>query len=166
MGSPKVLKDKGDGSTVVVRQDEGWKKASNKETYPIISVKECGELAELYKRNAKHVEEVNHKTIHLVGDISVLQLALKGNGTLEYLEKISREIKAGKYKFSPTRRVQPGKTEKRPLSKREKIVQKALELVLSGIYEPAFLDVSHGFRPNRGTHTALKMIDQKCRGST
>lgn len=50
---------------------------------------------------------------------------------------------------------------KRPLtisSPRDKVVQKAILFVLEAIYEPSFLDYSHGSRPGKGTHTALKYI--------
>lgn len=46
-------------------------------------------------------------------------------------------------------------------SPRDKIVQKAVELLLTEIYERKekyFLDCSHGFRPNRSGHTALRVI--------
>lgn len=49
-----------------------------------------------------------------------------------------------------------GKT--RPLgigSPREKIVQKALQVILEAIFEPIFLNTSHGFRPKKSTHSAL-----------
>lgn len=50
---------------------------------------------------------------------------------------------------------------KRPLSvgpPRDKIVQKALALVLETIYEPKFLNNSFGFRPKRSVHMALKEL--------
>lgn len=58
----------------------------------------------------------------------------------------------------------PGKTEKRPLGigshiPREKIVQAAIQQQLEKHFEPLFLNTSHGFRPNRGCHTAFKAID-------
>ena len=94
--------------------------------------------------------------------------------TLEDLSKISKKLLSGKFKFSPARRIwipKPGKTEKKRVllaleivSPREKIVQKAMELVLLSIYEPIFLDTSHGFRPNKSTHSALKRIDEKSKG--
>ena len=49
----------------------------------------------------------------------------------------------------------------RPLgigSSRDKIVQQAMKVTLETILEPKFLDSSHGFRPGRGCHTALKEI--------
>jgi hypothetical protein len=47
-----------------------------------------------------------------------------------------------------------------PLRTVDKIVQEALRLVLEAIFEPLFKDNSHGFRPNRSCHTALKMISK------
>lgn len=58
----------------------------------------------------------------------------------------------------------PGKKEGRPLgvgAPREKIVQKGIQIILETIYEPRFLDCSHGFRPNRSTHSALKLLHLK-----
>jgi len=33
-----------------------------------------------------------------------------------------------------------------------------MQLVVEAIFEPTFLDCSHGFRPNKGCHTALKTV--------
>lgn len=85
--------------------------------------------------------------------------------TAKYLENVQSKLKAGKYNFSPARRVhipKPGKKETRPLtiaSPREKIVQKAMLLIMERLYENKFLDTSHGFRPGRGTHTAMKQLE-------
>ena len=87
--------------------------------------------------------------------------------SLKTLQKMSKEILGGTFKFTPVRRVyipKPGKTELRPLgvsSPREKIAQKAIELVLTAIFEEIFLDCSHGFRPGRSCHTALKHLQLK-----
>lgn len=87
------------------------------------------------------------------------------DGMKKYLEKVQLELKSGKYKFNPGRRIQipkPGKNETRPLtiaSPREKIVQKAMQLILERVYEGKFLETSHGFRPGRGTHTAMKQLE-------
>lgn len=70
----------------------------------------------------------------------------------------------GRFKFTPARQVMIPKANSdklRPLSvgnPREKIVQKAIQLLLTAVYEEHFLDASHGFRPNRSTHTALKQL--------
>jgi RNA-directed DNA polymerase len=52
-----------------------------------------------------------------------------------------------------------GKTRKLGIgSPREKIVQKALQILMNTIYEPLFLDCSHGFRPGKSTHSCLHKL--------
>lgn len=87
--------------------------------------------------------------------------------SLRTLQNIQVKLKAGKYKFPPARRIQipkPGKQETRPLtiaSPRDKITQKAMHLVIEPLMEETFLDCSHGFRPGKGTKTALQYVDAK-----
>ena len=87
--------------------------------------------------------------------------------SIEYLTKVQSRLRAGTYEFPPARRIQipkPGKIETRPLtiaSPRDKIVQKAMQLIMEPLYEKQFLDTSHGFRPNRGTRTAIQYLDAK-----
>lgn len=86
---------------------------------------------------------------------------------LEYLKKVKEKLKAGVFKFTPARRVQipkPGKTETRPLtiaSPWEKLVQKAIQQIIEPVYETKFLESSHGFRPKRGTRTAIAYLEAK-----
>jgi nicotine oxidoreductase len=87
--------------------------------------------------------------------------------TMNYLKNVQTKLKAGTYEFNPARRIQipkPGENETRPLtiaSPREKIVQKAILLILERFYETKFLESSHGFRPGRGTHTAMKQLESQ-----
>lgn len=89
---------------------------------------------------------------------------------MNFIHKTARKLLSGTYNFSPARRVEipkPGKSEKRPLkiaNPREKVVQKAMELTLNRVYDCVFLETSHGFRPNKSCHTALKSIDVKAKG--
>lgn len=91
--------------------------------------------------------------------------------TLNYLEKIQKDLRSGKYNFTPARRVnipKSDKKEKRPLtigSPRDKIVQKAIQLVMAPVFEKMFLDCSHGFRPNKGTRTAMQYLESKFQSS-
>jgi len=146
-------------------------------------------LKELMKLNKNNKGHINDKLIHIVADVKVLILAYEiikskpGNFTpgidsitldeidLKWFTEVSKELKAGKFTFKPARRVyipKPGKKdEKRPLtisSPRDKVIQQAIYLVLNAIYEPSFLDVSHGSRPNRGSHTALKSLKYQFQG--
>ena len=47
-----------------------------------------------------------------------------------------------------------------------KLVQEVIRLLLSAYYEPQFSDHSHGFRPERGCHAALREIYRTWRGVT
>jgi group II intron reverse transcriptase/maturase len=84
----------------------------------------------------------------------------------EWFDKAANLIKSSQYKFKPARMKDIPKAnsnEKRIITitnSRDKIIQKAIALVLEMIYEKGevFLGVSHGFRPNKGCHTALKQI--------
>ena len=66
----------------------------------------------------------------------------------EFFTKLSKDIRSEKFQFKPTQRLYIPKPngKMRPLgipSPRDKIVQKAMELVLNLIFEPRFLDTSH-----------------------
>ena len=80
---------------------------------------------------------------------------------MNWFNKTAEDMLSGRYNFKPARQVMIPKantTKLRPLSvgqPREKIVQKAIQVLLSAIFEPKFLPVSHGFRPNMSTHSAL-----------
>jgi group II intron reverse transcriptase/maturase len=95
-------------------------------------------------------------------DISILD-----GINLKDLNKISQDTLSGKFKFSPVRHViisKAGKTELRLLgviNTREKIIQKAIEMIITFVFEKVFLDCSHGFRPGHSCHTALKHIQLK-----
>ena len=85
----------------------------------------------------------------------------------------ARKINKNTYKFKPAKIIEifkPNGEGLRPLtigSPRDKIIQKAISLIINQIYEyndKTFLDVSHGFRPKRSSHTALREIKTKWTG--
>jgi len=80
-------------------------------------------------------------------------------------KNLSEELRSERFKFKPSKRVFIHKTngKTRPLgipSPIDKIVQKAMAILLELVFETTFSNNSHGFRPNRGTHTALRQIAQ------
>lgn len=89
--------------------------------------------------------------------------------SLEYVQRIVKELKELTYEPKPVRRVYIGKHngKLRPLgvpSFRDKLVQDAMKQILEAIYEPIFSEHSHGFRPKRSCHTALKEININFKG--
>ncbi len=83
---------------------------------------------------------------------------LEGN-----LQSLLDRAKSGTYKAPPVRRVHIPKggssTETRPLgipTLEDKLLQRAVVMLLEPIYEQDFLDCSYGFRPGRSAHQALK----------
>jgi group II intron reverse transcriptase/maturase len=87
------------------------------------------------------------------------------------LDELASELKEGRYRPLPTRRVfipKPGTSEQRPLSipaVRDRIVQAAVKIVLEPIFEADMLPCSFGFRPKRSAHDALQvLIDESWRG--
>jgi len=81
----------------------------------------------------------------------------------EWFEEQSKIIQSEQYQPKPSRREfipKPnGKT--RPLgisSPRDRIIQQSMKMVMECMIDPTFLDSSHGFRPRRSCHSALKEI--------
>lgn len=91
--------------------------------------------------------------------------------SIEKIERIIDAMRHERYRFSPVRRVYiPKKLGKlRPLglpSWSDKLVGEVVRLLLEAYYEPQFSDRSHGFRPGRGCHTALREIADTWSGTT
>lgn len=87
---------------------------------------------------------------------------LDGFSTVK-IRKIIQSMKDRSFKFKPSRRIEILKAngKKRIIgipSPVDKIVQTVAKNILEDIYEPKFQESSHGFRPNRGYHTALREI--------
>ena len=79
------------------------------------------------------------------------------------VERICTELKAGRYKAPPVRRVEipKGEGKTRPLgipTVEDRLLQRAVARIIGAIYEQDFLDCSYGFRSGRNPHQALCAI--------
>lgn len=83
----------------------------------------------------------------------------------ENLQSLLDRFKSGRYHAPPVRRAYIPKgsdpTKKRPIGMptfEDKILQRAVAMVLEAVYEQDFLDCSYGFRPRRSAHQAIRRI--------
>lgn len=90
--------------------------------------------------------------------------------SLRKIDMIIGTLRQERYRWRPTRRVyieKKNSRKKRPLSMptwSDKLLQEAIRLILESYYEPTMSNASHGFRPQRGCHTALQEIDRTWHG--
>lgn len=88
-----------------------------------------------------------------------------GEKLMENLNNLVDHMKRQAYKPQPVRRVyipKDGTDKMRPLgipAVEDKIVQDVISGILTEVYEPIFMDMSYGFRPNRSCHDALRALN-------
>lgn len=87
-------------------------------------------------------------------------------GLDQRLAELKERAKSGSYQAPPVRRAYIPKDhgQKRPLgipTFEDKVLQRAVVMLLEPVYERDFLDCSHGFRPERSGHTALRSLWQQ-----
>lgn len=92
------------------------------------------------------------------------------DGLLTFLrenqEQLIQQIKDGKYRPNPVRRVEIPKEDKGKVRQLgiptvvDRVIQQSITQVLSPIFEEQFSDNSFGFRPKRSAHDALKKCQQ------
>jgi group II intron reverse transcriptase/maturase len=90
--------------------------------------------------------------------------------SLRKIEAIIEDLRFERFRWTPVRRVHIPKTngKTRPLGLptwRDKLLQEAIRMILEAYYEPQFSYHSHGFRPERGCHTALTQIRRTWTGT-
>ena len=82
---------------------------------------------------------------------------------------LHERLRTGRYYAPPVRRVWLAKEDgrKRPIgvpALEDKIVQRAVTMILEAVYEQSFHDCSYGFRRGRSAHDALKELREQATG--
>lgn len=84
--------------------------------------------------------------------------------SLDKVETIIEVVRKEQYRWTPVRRTYiPKGQSRRPLGLptwSDKLLQEVIRQLLEAYYEPQFSNHSHGFRPGRGCHTALREVQQ------
>jgi RNA-directed DNA polymerase len=106
-----------------------------------------------------------------VGIDGVTKMAYGAN-LYSNIDELITKMKNMAYRPGPVREVlipkegKPGATRPLGISNLEdKIVQKMTQKVLESIYEPLFLECSHGFRPGKSCHTAIQALNEYLYGN-
>jgi group II intron reverse transcriptase/maturase len=89
--------------------------------------------------------------------------AVEQQGERAFLDELQAELRQGRYRPLPVRRVtipkrQGGERHLGVPALRDRVVQAAWKLVCEPIFEAHFADVSFGFRPRRSAHQARERI--------
>jgi group II intron reverse transcriptase/maturase len=86
----------------------------------------------------------------------------------ENIRNLHERLRTGRYKAPPVKRVWLDKDDggQRPIGMpvfEDKIVQRAVAMILGAVYEQDFEDFSHGFREGHSQHQALSELRERCR---
>uniref|UniRef100_UPI001FA6C0EA hypothetical protein n=1 Tax=Ciborinia camelliae TaxID=647257 RepID=UPI001FA6C0EA len=115
--------------------------------------------------NVRMYEVASHKLGSRAGNMTPGRTPVRLDGkSQEWIKETIDQMRDGTFQFKPGRRVlnpKRGSSNTRPLTiapPRDKVVLEVMRMILEAIFETTFSDNSHGFRPKRNSHTALRQV--------
>ncbi len=135
--------------------DRGKRRLSLHRIYRLLYNKELFLIAykNIYANNGAMTKGVNRETVDGMSQTRI--------------DRIIDQLRKETYRFAPVRREyikKKNSKKRRPLGLptwSDKLLQEVIRLILNAYFDSQFSDASHGFRPNRGCHTALDAIRSK-----
>ena len=138
-------------TVLTVIQERGKQKKPIERVYKLLFNRELylNAYAKLYPNNGAMTKGVTDETVDGM--------------SIQKIDRMIEILREEKYQWKPTRReyIKKKNGKKRPLGIPiwgDKVLQEVMRQILEAYYEPQFSEHSHGFRPNRGCHTALQEI--------
>ena len=136
---------------LTVIQERGKQKKPIERVYKLLFNRELylNAYAKLYPNNGAMTKGVTDETVDGM--------------SIQKIDRMIEILREEKYQWKPARReyIKKKNGKKRPLGIPvwgDKVLQEVMRQILEAYYEPQFSEHSHGFRPNRGCHTALQEI--------
>jgi group II intron reverse transcriptase/maturase len=195
VGLPTGREPYGNGAAIVVREQESCSHGEGRQVHTIASEREVREMRNaetilgiIHERGRRGLpledvyRQLFNPTLYLLayGKIYRNDGAMTRGTTAETVEGMSLEkihgiidaLRNERYQWTPVRRIyieKKNSMKKRPLgipTWSDKLLQEVIRLMLEAYFEPQFSTHSHGFRPKRGCHTALREIYRTWTGTT
>lgn len=138
-------------TVLTVIQERGKQQKPIERVYKLLFNREfyLNAYAKLYPNNGAMTKGVTEETVDGM--------------SIQKIDRMIGLLREEKYQWKPARReyIPKKNGKKRPLgipTWGDKLLQEVMREILEAYYEPQFSEHSHGFRPNRGCHTALQEI--------
>ena len=138
-------------TVLTVIQERGKQHKPIERVYKLLFNREfyLNAYAKLYPNNGAMTKGVTEETVDGM--------------SIQKIDRMIELLREEKYQWKPARReyIPKKNGKKRPLgipTWGDKLLQEVMREILEAYYEPQFSAHSHGFRPNRGCHTALQEI--------
>ena len=163
LGEAMYVASKADGAWLQSEQRKLYARSMEQPDYQWRKL--WGLVTDLRNLRLAFVRVARNKGARTAGVDGITVRAIRRAGADAFVEQLREELRRGRFRPSPVRRVlipkagKPGRF--RPLgipTVKDRVVQAALKHILEPIFEADFYPVSYGFRPGRSAAAALEHL--------